>query len=374
MAVSDWFRKKSKPVGTGEADTPPMVPESPGDDARACEGSEHVFLRVDAETSTSSRQHGLPPPVFIAALLAVEDAKSNPGCLIRHADGTYRLEPGLRSRIRSLFIYGDSGGGVIVTDTGPEGHASYKFEGRVNIPAYGSKLCQILGVDRTKFLDVGPVLHVSPSAASRFRDQGFLPSMFAANLLAAEHAQGNPKALIKESDGSSRLHPSARANIASLFIYRDDRGQVIVVTAPPDEHPSSYRAEGKVDLMVYAVALCQALGADPTKCLDPTIRHVPGPSRFCRCPKCADVLSLEGLSESSRAVRIRNYEAPRDQRLETVLANCSRCKAALDVSDRQYDLPEVKLNCPQCKSFLYGPADELLGKPCPVCRNALPSE
>jgi hypothetical protein len=57
------------------------------------------------------------------------------------------------------------------------------------------------------------------------------------------------------------------------------------------------------------------------------------------------------------------------------MVRCETCGAAYDyqaVHGGKYDAAEVAVQCPKCHLELTGPADDLLGQPCPGCGAKLP--
>jgi predicted RNA-binding Zn-ribbon protein involved in translation (DUF1610 family) len=94
------------------------------------------------------------------------------------------------------------------------------------------------------------------------------------------------------------------------------------------------------------------------------IERINGHSRFWRCPTCRTLLQKSMSNTFGPNTRISGA------------ATCGACGTTFsqgDVYGGEYDLPEVKLQCPSCKAWLQGPGEELLGKPCPACKKILPT-
>jgi hypothetical protein len=94
------------------------------------------------------------------------------------------------------------------------------------------------------------------------------------------------------------------------------------------------------------------------------IKPVAGPSHFWRCPKCQALWEKKVLSTA----------ALQNSRIKAMV-RCETCGSAYDyqaVHDGRYDAPEVSLACTKCHLELSGPAEDLLGKPCPACGERLP--
>lgn len=95
------------------------------------------------------------------------------------------------------------------------------------------------------------------------------------------------------------------------------------------------------------------------------VRRLSGPSHFWHCPHCQATWKKKPLPET-------HFENPRIK----AMARCECCGHAFDysvVESGKFDAPEVELACPHCRLELTGPADDLLGKTCPACAQALPS-
>jgi hypothetical protein len=117
--------------------------------------------------------------------------------------------------------------------------------------------------------DARVVWAVTASAANGFRQRGFIPIDFAAVGLAQD--SGSSEQVLKQSDGKLRLHPSWRNQLASMRVYSDEKGSVIVTDKPLDQPASMYKLEGKLNLMSYVAALCQKLGIGPESFLQPEV-------------------------------------------------------------------------------------------------------
>lgn len=124
--------------------------------------------------------------------------------------------------------------------------------------------------------------------------------------------------------------------------------------------PQSLNMEDKLTLLL------SQMGQDSKQTVsvsDSPFAHVTGKSLFYRCPSCNVLLrkrSVEGLPDAIGTT------------------SCSECKASFSYSDvyydGRYDVPEVEGKCPTCAAALRGPADDLLGKPCPSCNAMLPAK
>lgn len=96
------------------------------------------------------------------------------------------------------------------------------------------------------------------------------------------------------------------------------------------------------------------------------IERLAGPSYFWQCPQCTALWRKKALStESLHATHIKP------------MARCESCGDAVSYDDVQagkYDALEVSLRCPHCRQQLSGPAEHLLGRPCPGCGHPLPRQ
>ena len=211
--------------------------------------------------------------------------------------------------------------------------------------------------------DARVVSAFTASAANMFRQQGFIPIDFAAVGLAQD--SGSSEQVLKQPDGKLRLHPSRRNQLASMRVYSDEKGSVIVTDKPLDQPASMYKLEGKLNLMSYVAALCQKLGIAPESFLQPeVIETLSGPSRTWRCPQCGHLLT-KGMSAEGAS------------RFDTIIgtATCAYCQGEVQQSDvysGRYDVPQIKVRCPYCREAWEGPAELLLGKPCRKCKAELP--
>jgi len=94
------------------------------------------------------------------------------------------------------------------------------------------------------------------------------------------------------------------------------------------------------------------------------VKPVPGRSRFWRCPNC------KGVLQKNRP--ISGFDGFDSVQLGVSCGGCGKSFSGNDVYGGKYDLPEVEVACPKCKSEFKGPAEELLGKPCMDCGTILP--
>jgi hypothetical protein len=121
------------------------------------------------------------------------------------------------------------------------------------------------------------------------------------------------------------------------------------------------------NLVISALEEDEEEGADVLEAqLAPsTVKTVSGPSHFWRCPKCQALWEKKSLSTSSL----------QNSRIKAMV-RCETCGAAYDyqaVHNGTYDAVEVAIRCPKCHLELTGPADDLLGQPCPGCGAKLPT-
>jgi uncharacterized CHY-type Zn-finger protein len=89
-------------------------------------------------------------------------------------------------------------------------------------------------------------------------------------------------------------------------------------------------------------------------------------SHYWRCPKCQALWEKRPLA----AAALENTRIKAKVRCET-------CGAAYDyqeVHSGQYDAAEVSVACGKCHLEFSGPAEDLLGQPCPACGAALPKK
>jgi hypothetical protein len=207
-------------------------------------------------------------------------------------------------------------------------------------------------------------------AAAELRAQlgkhSFPPAELASGMLA--FLCGDASQLVKDPDGLFRLAPATRAEIVRLCVYSGDK-ELVMFTDQPLAKDAPYKFEGKADVAAYATMLSLKVGVGPDKLIAPSVvEHLPPPSQFWRCPQCRAVLK-KGLNLKDLGY---NPEVMIDG-----TATCTKCNgqfAQSDVYDGRYDLPEVKMSCPNCRTLLQYAAEELLGKPCPKCHVNLPFE
>jgi hypothetical protein len=187
--------------------------------------------------------------------------------------------------------------------------------------------------------DARVVSALTASAARGFRQQGFVPIDFAAVGLAQD--SGSSAQVLKQPDGKLRLHPSRRNQLASMRVYSDEKGSVIVTDKPLDQPAPMYKLEGKLNLMSYAAALCQKLGIGPESFLQPEAIETlsgpsrSGPSRTWRCPHCGHLIT-KGMSPAESS------------RFDTVIgtATCAYCQGKVQQSDvysGRYDVFQIKV-------------------------------
>ncbi len=99
---------------------------------------------------------------------------------------------------------------------------------------------------------------------------------------------------------------------------------------------------------------------------DAHIEKVAGPSHSWRCPKCAALWEKKVLSAAS----LQNTRIKPMVRCET----CGTAVAYADMQGGKFDAPEIRLTCPHCRLHVNGPAEDLLGQPCPGCAHHLPRQ
>lgn len=97
---------------------------------------------------------------------------------------------------------------------------------------------------------------------------------------------------------------------------------------------------------------------------DAHVQRVAGPSHFWRCAKCQAVWEKKTLPVAT----LQNTRIKAMVRCET----CGQAVPYADVHAGKYDAPEITLICPHCHLQFGGPADDLLGQPCPGCSHPLP--
>ena len=206
---------------------------------------------------------------------------------------------------------------------------------------------------------------LTASAGNGFRQRGFIPIGFAAVGLAQD--SGSSAQVLTQPDGKLRLQPSRQNQPASMRVYSDEKGSVIVTDRPLDQPAPMYKLEGKLNLLSYAAALCQKLGIGPEAFLQPdVIETLPGPSKTWRCPECGHLLTkTTSPAEASRF----------DTIIGTVTwAYCQGKAQASDVYAGRYDVPQIRVTCPYCREAWEGRPDLLLGKPCRNCKAELPRD
>jgi hypothetical protein len=114
--------------------------------------------------------------------------------------------------------------------------------------------------------DARVVFALTSSAAAAFRQKGFTPIEFAAVGLA--QASGSAEQVLK-AGGKLRLNPSRKTQIASMRVYSDATGSVIITDKALEQPAPTYKLEGNINLMLYVSALCQKLGIAPEMFLKP---------------------------------------------------------------------------------------------------------
>ena len=96
-----------------------------------------------------------------------------------------------------------------------------------------------------------------------------------------------------------------------------------------------------------------------------SIQYLPGPSSFWRCPHCKGAVQKnEPLAGISRYTSVSG---------SVTCGGCGHLFPREAIYGGKYDLPEVKLSCPHCRTQLKGPKDLLLGNACPACTKPLPA-
>lgn len=91
-----------------------------------------------------------------------------------------------------------------------------------------------------------------------------------------------------------------------------------------------------------------------------------GPSLHWRCPRCTALWEKKPLPTA--AIQSTHIEP---------MVRCETCGAAYAyaaVQSGKYDAPEVTVTCAHCGRHLKGPAEGLLGQPCPGCTHRLPRQ
>lgn len=87
-------------------------------------------------------------------------------------------------------------------------------------------------------------------------------------------------------------------------------------------------------------------------------RVLSGAAQYWCCPHCKTLGEKAALSSAETTV---------------VCTGCGQAFGYFDVFGGKFDAVEVELACQKCGTLFTGPADILLGQPCPTCQAKLPS-
>jgi len=130
--------------------------------------------------------------------------------------------------------------------------------------------------------------------------------------------------------------------------------EILLRTTACNTTPVPLRSTGEVEAQSFA-------GKEEREV---KIERIQGPSRFWRCPSCGATL------QKKENLMVEYPDA--DVGGSVTCGGCRESFDYLDVYTGKYDLPEIRFACPHCSKTLRGPADELLGKPCPACDKPIP--
>lgn len=179
------------------------------------------------------------------------------------------------------------------------------------------------------------------------------------------HAEASALLLARDADVKAK---DSRGQTALHFAVSDGRADLVRLLR---EHGAEADAQDQAGLTPRLLAAASGLaeelglledGDRPAGADTAHIKHLPGQSRFWRCPACGAVLPKRdspGASPDAIVVGL------------VTCGGCNRTYPYDAVYGGDYDLPEVELNCPHCAVHLRGPAQELLGGPCPACGQQL---